>query len=396
MRIAFVSQPGSTADLPVQRGAIQIWTHQVARRLAKRHEVTVVLANAGGQPEVEVSEGVIYQRLAPTWADRASLAGRLVDRHRLTRRGRPFFASRWWYPGYTRRMMTALRGFSPDVVHVMNFPHLAAQAKKAVPEAEIVLHMHAEWLSELDERVVRPAANAISAAVACSPYITEAILMRFPKLHAETLPNGVDVKQFTVSYGEAERNDVLFVGRLSPEKGLHVLIPAFASIAETHPTARLVLVGAESKAAPDFLDPARSDAAVTALRPYYKGAYVQRLRELVPSSLRERVQFVGPLPHAEVGRRIHQATIVVMPSIRETFGMPALEAIASGVPVVASDVGGLSALVQGRKTGRLVPRNDQGALAAALDEILAGPDWLDRLPERGQAWAASYDWKPIT
>jgi D-inositol-3-phosphate glycosyltransferase len=84
-----------------------------------------------------------------------------------------------------------------------------------------------------------------------------------------------------------------------------------------------------------------------------------------------------------------------MPSLYESFGMVALEAMACGAPVVASDVGGLSFIVRDGETGYLVPERDPRALADCLGKLLRDPDLRARLGRRGIEVARDYAWRRI-
>jgi D-inositol-3-phosphate glycosyltransferase len=89
------------------------------------------------------------------------------------------------------------------------------------------------------------------------------------------------------------------------------------------------------------------------------------------------------------------ADVVVMPSRYESFGMAALEAMACGTPVVASDVGGLSFIVRDGETGFLVPEGDPRAMADCLGRLLREPDLRARLGKRGAEVAREYAWSRI-
>jgi len=89
------------------------------------------------------------------------------------------------------------------------------------------------------------------------------------------------------------------------------------------------------------------------------------------------------------------AEMVVMPSDYESFGMVALEAMACGTPVIASDVGGLSFLVRHGRTGYRVPARDPKALAAKITRLLTDEGLRRRIGQRAVCWAESYAWPRI-
>ena len=160
----------------------------------------------------------------------------------------------------------------------------------------------------------------------------------------------------------ARRPSVLFHGSsFRPLKRVGDAVRALAIISQTRPAA-LVLVGD---------GPER--AAVEALA-----------REL---GVADRVRFLGLLPRfAEL---LARSDLFVLPSETESFGLAALEALASGVPVVASAVGGIPEVVRDRETGLLVPAADPGALAAACVSLLEDEPRRRRMAASARADAVS-------
>lgn len=152
---------------------------------------------------------------------------------------------------------------------------------------------------------------------------------------------------------------VITAGRLVAEKGVDVLLRAFAHAAARHPAARLVVVGD---------GPCR-------------GGLERLAAEL---GLTSRVEFTGHLPHAETLQRIRSAWVACVPSVwEEPLGMIALEAQMQGVAVVASAVGGLAEVVEDGMTGHLVPPGDVEDLAARLDLLCGDRDAAAALGARG-------------
>ena len=161
---------------------------------------------------------------------------------------------------------------------------------------------------------------------------------------------------------------VLAIGRLEPRKNLPRLIDAFGSIADRHAELLLVLAG------PDGPDRPRVEGAVSRL----------------PAGVRARVIVTGPVDEASLAALLSSATLLCYPSIYEGFGFPMLEAMRSGVPVVASHVAAL-AEVAGRAT-RLVDPLDPSAIADALDEVVTDDALRRGLIDRGRARAADFRW----
>jgi glycosyltransferase involved in cell wall biosynthesis len=157
-----------------------------------------------------------------------------------------------------------------------------------------------------------------------------------------------------------------FAGRLAPEKGLDVLLRAFARVRERLPEARLVIAGD---------GPGRD-------------ALAQRLSALGQEGQVERL---GHRPRAELDARLGSAWVQAVPSIwEEPFGLVAPEAMMRGVAVVASDAGGLAEIVEDGRTGRLVRRGDADALAAALLGILSDRELAERMGRAGRERALAH------
>jgi glycosyltransferase involved in cell wall biosynthesis len=193
----------------------------------------------------------------------------------------------------------------------------------------------------------------------------------------------------------AQRNGsrLIAVGRLSPEKGLHVLLDAFDRIVEAHPRAELEIVGAEQMIPLVMLAAISEDEAVRSLAPLYRGSYEAELRRRLSERTESRVKFAGPVPHAAVAEHYRDADILVAPSFTESFGLPAAEAMAAGLPVVASGVGGLAEIVVDGETGFLVPPGDEGALAEAVLRLLGDVELRHRMGAAGRRRAeALFSW----
>jgi D-inositol-3-phosphate glycosyltransferase len=211
------------------------------------------------------------------------------------------------------------------------------------------------------------------------------------KIHV--VPPGVDLERFRpipmqearVTMGMTpDHRMILFVGRPDPVKGLETLVRAMAIIIEKEPEllvdSCLCIVGGDRSD-----DPSDLDAEM---------AHIDRLRREL--GIADFVTFLGSQSQDELAVSYSAAQAVVVPSRYESFGMVALEAMACGVPVIASDVGGLSALVRDGCTGYLVPYGDPEALATRLLPILDDDALRESLGMHGVAIAEGYGWPSIT
>lgn len=252
-----------------------------------------------------------------------------------------------------------------------------------------------------------------------SAWLARAFLHFFPDLGDKicVLPNGVDTERFrpNATGGAEHPPRLLFVGRLSPEKGVHVAVAAFARLAPRHPALVLELVGEPGLMPYAYLACLpRTPALEDALAFYGRSIGARLYRELLlraraylapilaglPPPVRARVRIVGAIPHDRLPAIYRTATLLLAPSVwDEPFGMPVIEAMARGVPVVASDSGAFAELLDGpdsERAGVLVPKGDAQALAEAIEALLADPDRRRALGEAGRRRAVSrFAWPTV-
>ena len=166
---------------------------------------------------------------------------------------------------------------------------------------------------------------------------------------------------------------LLFVGRIQPLKGVAVAVRTLAALGPHHDESRLVIVGGPSGP--------QGEAELRGL-----AALVDEL------DLGDKVVFVPPQPHELLSTYYRAADVCLVPSRSESFGLVALEAAACGTPVVASDVGGLSSLIDHGRTGYLVEDPSPESFAAWVRQILAEPMLAERLGSGAVMRARRYTW----
>jgi D-inositol-3-phosphate glycosyltransferase len=207
----------------------------------------------------------------------------------------------------------------------------------------------------------------------------------------QIIPPGVDTRHFyPIPPDEAklfvglrpEDRMVLFVGRIEPLKGVETLIQAMSrlQLGGRQRPVHLAIIGGEPDA------PA---ADMT--------AEMRRLQRLCDDlAMVQTVVFLGKRRQDTLQYYYSAAQVVVMPSHYESFGMVALEAMACGTPVIASDVGGLSFLVQDGDTGFTVPNDDPDQLSDKLSLLLGNPRLRRRMGASATAHAQEYSWDKIS
>jgi glycosyltransferase involved in cell wall biosynthesis len=195
-------------------------------------------------------------------------------------------------------------------------------------------------------------------------------LIRGELMHV--VPNGVDAERFSPGDRDRMRAELglpggillASVGRLNREKGFDVAIAAVARLAPDHPDVRLLVIG--------------------------DGEYEEQLRALTARlGVEELVLFVGPQDVDGVARHLQAADVFVFPTIRdEAIGLVLLEAMACGVPVVASRIGGIPEAVEPEgdlAAGLLIRPGSVAELESALRQLIADPQLRDDLGERARA-----------
>jgi glycosyltransferase involved in cell wall biosynthesis len=226
------------------------------------------------------------------------------------------------------------------------------------------------------ERRIRAALSAADRVVAVGETLRRtAVALGAPTERTVVVRNGIDLERFAPRDRRNARAALglpldgellLYVGRLTPEKGPDLLIDALGALAARRPAVQLALVGAGS------LEPA-----------------LRRRAESL--GLGQRCRFVGRRRQTEVARWLNAATLLVLPSRAEGVPNVLLEAVASGTPVVATRVGGVAEALEEGVAGLLVPPGAPPALAHAIAMALdrAFAPHAVRATLRAQSWAAS-------
>jgi glycosyltransferase involved in cell wall biosynthesis len=281
------------------------------------------------------------------------------------------------YLAYVRTAMQAVRvierqGFRPDIVHAhvysSGLPAASVARRRRIP---MVLTEHSSvfprrLLSSRQAAVARLALALARVVMPVSLALQHGIEAYGIRATFQVVPNAVDTSVFHPDHGRVAslnentgghhrpdlRRRLLFVGGLVPVKGIPDLLAALAILYETHRDWQLDLVG---------------DG-------FHRDEYAAMAVQL---GLSEHVIFHGRKPKSEVAAFMRQADCLVLPSLWENSPCVIIEAMASGLPVVASRVGGIPELVTER-TGLLVPPQAPPLLAAALALALDDPGQFDR------------------
>lgn len=227
------------------------------------------------------------------------------------------------------------------------------------------------------ERLIGRTADLVIAT--CTDEVAELRSMGVPRDRVEIVPCGVDLDLFTPAERPAGGDDrpprLLILGRLVPRKGVADAIEALVGV----PDAELQVVGGP---APDCLAGDQESQRLLALAAGH--------------GVGDRVRLLGRQPHAQLPAIMRSCDLLLAVPWYEPFGITPLEAMAAGLPVIATAVGGLRDTVLDGVTGRLVPPRRPDLLAAAVNELLADlPRRLAMAQAGRDRVLAHYGWSTV-
>ena len=353
---------------PFEIGGAERSAERLAIELGRRGVAVIVATPNFGAPPRERIEGVEVERLPfPQRLTPGELARRVWISNP---------AVQAWH---AVRVAALVRRRRAAVVHVQNSPlvvagWLAARAARArlivtirdlaylepadnARVAESFKHAADGWWAWLERRAKRAAAARADAIV----FVSEALRSRYageqPRLAASA--RVVHNIAPAAAAAEAPRDPatILYVGKLSTGKGLHVLYDAIPLVARQVPDARFVLAG---RPGAGFVEP--------------------------PPEVRAHVTFAGRLTAKEVHDLLARSTVLVVPSIwPEPLSRVILEGMSAGVPVITTSAGGSTEAVEHGVSGWIVPPGDPGALAGAIGHVLADAVLARRLADGARA-----------
>jgi len=227
---------------------------------------------------------------------------------------------------------------------------------------------------ELGSRVMKSHAARLHGRIAVSAAARHFIDRFFPGDY-KVIPNGVDIPRFAGAVPLARWQDgtpnVLFVGRHEPRKGLLDLLKAHRLLRRTGYQQRLLVVGS--------------------------GPQEREARRYVATRRLKAVEFLGRVSDAEKAQLFRTADIYCSPATGgESFGIVLLEAMASGAPIVASDIHGYKGVVRRGREGLLVEPHQPKELARAIARLLDDPALRDEMSAAGRLRAEEFSWPRVT
>jgi glycogen(starch) synthase len=275
----------------------------------------------------------------------------------------------------------------PDVVHAHDWlvahPAVALAEFYDVPMISTIhateAGRHSGWVSGSLSRQVHAVESWLvresDSLITCSASMCDEITELFGPGLAEitVIRNGIEAARwpFATRRRRSGPAELLFVGRLEYEKGVHDAIAALPRIRRAHPGTTLTIAG-EGTQQDWLVEQARKHRVLKATR------------------------FVGRLDHDELLAALHRADAAVLPSHYEPFGLAALEAAAAGTPLVTSNIGGLGEAVINGETGVSCPPSDVTRLAKAVSAVLDDPAAAQRRARAARKRLTSdFDWHTV-
>lgn len=339
MRLAMITdyaRPGESLD-----GGVRAVTSYLVEALAKRGdlEVHLVRFDYGTNQTTSTEHGCVHQHVLPG-ATGGVMTGFRKDQ---------------------RTLNELLRKIRPDVVHGQGAGHDGIVAIRSGFPTVVTIHgimaEEAKFRAGLANRLRHRLLNKWSEhlcikngqhTILISPYVAKYFTGSLAG-QQHLIPNPVSDEFFQVEHKEVPGR-LMFAGRLYGLKGVHDLIHAVASLRQTH-ECELMLAGSLHDR--DYVDGLKANIA--------------------RFELEDKVRFMGLLEPGEYRRALQETAVLVLPSYQETAPMVIAEAMAAGVPVVATNVGGVKYQIDDGETGFIVEPGDTSQLANRLSRLLGDP-----------------------
>ncbi|UCD15410.1 MAG: glycosyltransferase [Candidatus Omnitrophota bacterium] len=350
MRIAILVQ-----EFPPQRAAgTEIATYNTAKHLVRKgHDVYVITSFYKGS-NVSVNEGFYVQRII--WP-RVRFVGIIL---------------------YWVRAFVCLRKINPDIVHTQSiFMGITGFLAKVFFKKPYVMYgrgsdIYLPWVFKRPiSRLILKNADAVIAQ-------TEDMKVKMQKIYNRDIfvvPNGIDLEKFKGILQREMRDKaavvILFVGRLIPVKGVRYLIEAIKILKQKNLNTKLILIG--------------------------DGKDRLKLAKLVEKlGLNIDITFLGKINNEDIPKYMVNADVFILPSLSEGFPMVILEAFASGLPIIATKVGGISEIIKEGVNGFLVKPRDPEAIAERVIYLLQDDHLKNKIIQENIRESNLYSWNKVT
>ncbi len=358
-------------------GGIARHCYGLAKALARNgHEVYVITLDFPGAPSYEEMDGVKVYRTATELGHPNFITWVLLFNHFMEKRIADISQQVKFDVLHVHDWLTAMVGISLN--HHMKKPmvltvHSTEFGRSGLHNPDSFTIDGIEWWATYEASKVIVTSGSMKREL-CDHF-------HVPLEKVEVIQNAIDLTKYQVSidrwsvrrsYGvDPNEKLILCVGRLVPQKGTEYLIQAIPLIIQRYPEAKFIIVG--------------------------EGWYKDHLENLAQSTgYRWKALFTGFIPDSDLVALLMSADVLVVPSVYEPFGIVALEGMAAGVPVVASQIGGLAEVIEHDRTGVLVyPRNPE-SIAWGVDRVLSDPNYSRFLTQNAREMLQkTYSWEAI-
>ena len=344
---------------PKHLAGLEIAAYNIAKYLAERnHEVHVITTLDKGLPKESTEEGFYV--------------------HRFKTSKIPILRT----VSYYMKSLFVVKKINPDIVHVQTiFLALSGLLIKKFLHKPYVVYgrgsdVYLSW--RFKNLISKPILKNADAIIALTEDMKRGIQKIWDR-DAFVVPNGIDLDRFEnlsreefrkrLKIEEAEKI-IIFVGGLRPVKGVKYLIEAMKIIIDKNRNTKLFIVG--------------------------DGEEREYLENLVRNlNLEKHINFIGQVPNEEVREYMAASNVFILPSLSEGFPVTVVEAMASGLPIVATNVRGLPEIVKDGENGFLVEPKNLEEIADKVLLLLKNEELRKRISKRNKEEVKKYSWKNI-
>lgn len=271
-----------------------------------------------------------------------------------------------------------------SIVHVHSYGHFPTYLARYCQAARlpVVATTHSDAgrpsikKSLFDSIIPLASIKSAQRIIAISNHESEVLIKRgIPPDRIVVIPNGIDADEFAIisPSGKSKSKILMYAGRIDiDQKGLDLLIEAFARLLKDYPDLELVLTG-----------------------PDWNGSTGILSQLAMKLGISEKVHFTGFLKRPEYVERLKSAGIFILPSRFEPFGIVLLEAMAAGVPVVAANTGAVPEILEGGKLGLIFQPGNVDSLTNQLRNILSNESAAKDRAEEARRSLHRYSWQKI-
>lgn len=342
--------------LPKWIGGAEVATYNIAKHLAERgHEVHIITTLDESLAEEEKTKEDIYI-------------------HRiLSRKIRFIGVVVFWY-----KVLLKIRNLNPDIIHTQSLIHNApVMFSNIIFNFPYIIYGRGSdvyFPKEPNKSISKLALKNASGVIALSEDMKKEMNKICNRDDISVLPNGIELNKFKgiseKKLFKKKEKTIIFVGSLRPVKGVKYLIKAMNTINKETDT-NLIIVG-------DGIDK-------------------EGLKTLVEElNLQDCIHFVGKIPNEDVPRYMAQADIFALPSLSEGFPVVVVEAMASGLPIVTTNVRGLPEIIKNGENGFVVEPQNSEHMAEKILLLLKDEQLYRKISENNKVKAEEYSWDKIS